>query len=106
MGMSATVCLNGRGPAMCTHNIRGCNFAGDLGPKAYLDDHKARTAIISTYKVDVALVVRNVEAANTGDPFFKLLSWSSAGKPKGEGDGKDSELHSGKYTMISEGLVD
>ena len=91
--MSAKVCLNGRGAVMCIHNSRSCSFAGDLDPKAYLDDHKARTTIVSTYEVDIALVVRNVEATNTGDPFFKLFSWSSASKPKGEGDRNDRELH-------------
>ena len=91
--MSAKVCLNGRGAVMCIHNSRSCSFIGDLDPKAYLNDHKARTAIVSTYKVDIALVVRNVEATNAGDPFFKLLSWSSAAKPEGKGDRKDRELH-------------
>ena len=93
MEMSAKVCLDGHCAMMRIRNVRSCSFAGDLDPKAYLDDHKASTAVVGPYEVDIALVARNVEATNAGDALFKLLSRSSAGKPEGEGNKKDRELH-------------
>lgn len=63
---------------------------------SYLDDHEAGATIVSTLKVDGALIVRDVEALDSSS----LLERRCICEGKGKKGSKDGELHSGRLLVI------